>query len=51
MPMAAGIVPRFPAKLADVTGGGDAALAGTMLGLLRHNRWRKRRAGAKPPRR
>jgi pseudouridine kinase len=28
-------VPRFPAKLVDVTGGGDAALAGTVLGLLR----------------
>lgn len=28
-------VARYPAKLADVTGGGDAALAGTVLGLLR----------------
>ncbi len=31
----AGKVPRYPARLVDVTGGGDAALAGTVLGLLR----------------
>jgi pseudouridine kinase len=31
----AGKVSRYPAKLVDVTGGGDASLAGTVLGLLR----------------
>jgi pseudouridine kinase len=34
-PSEAGKVSRYPAKLVDVTGGGDAALAGTVLGLLR----------------
>lgn len=34
-PSESGKVPRYPAKLVDVTGGGDAALAGTVLGLLR----------------
>lgn len=36
-PAGAAIVPRYPAKLVDVTGGGDAALAGTVLGLLRRH--------------
>jgi pseudouridine kinase len=34
-PAEAGKVARYPARLVDVTGGGDAALAGTVLGLLR----------------
>jgi len=37
-PAEAATVPRLPARLADVTGGGDAALAGTVLGLLRRQR-------------
>ena len=37
-PVEAGKIPRYPAKLVDVTGGGDAALAGTLLGLLRRQR-------------
>jgi pseudouridine kinase len=37
-PSQAGEIPRYPAKLVDVTGGGDAALAGTLLGLLRRQR-------------
>ncbi|HWA50839.1 MAG TPA: carbohydrate kinase [Dongiaceae bacterium] len=34
-PVEAGKVARYPTRLVDVTGGGDAALAGTVLGLLR----------------
>jgi pseudouridine kinase len=34
-PTEAGKIARYPAKVVDVTGGGDAALAGTVLGLLR----------------
>lgn len=37
-PSESGKVSRYPAKLVDVTGGGDAALAGTVLGLLRRQR-------------
>jgi pseudouridine kinase len=37
-PSESGKISRYPAKLADVTGGGDAALAGTVLGLLRQQR-------------
>ncbi len=37
-PAEAKMVPRHPAKLVDVTGGGDAALAGTVLGLMRRQR-------------
>lgn len=35
VPSQSGKVRRSPAQLVDVTGGGDAALAGTVLGLLR----------------